>query len=96
MALSLITFTSASFWGVYAISLPIVIPLAQAMGAPLDVMIGAVVSAGAFGSHACFYGDTTILSAKASGCDPMQHAFTQFPYALIAAGIAVVGYVLVG
>ena len=94
LALSLVTFTSASFWGVYAISLPIVVPLAVAMDASMPLVIGAVVSAGAFGSHACFYSDATILSAKASGCDPMDHAFSQIPYAVIAAAIATVGYVL--
>ncbi len=88
LALSLVTFTAATFWGVIAISLPIVVPLAMAMEVPLPVVIGAVVSAGAFGSHACFYADATILSARASGCDPMDHAFSQFPYALIAALIA--------
>ena len=94
IALSLVTFTSASFWGVYAIALPIVIPLAQSVGASMPVTIGAVVSAGALGSHACFYADATILSAKASGCDPIDHAFTQFPYAVIGATIATIGYIL--
>ena len=88
LALSLVTFTAATFWGVIAISLPIVVPLAAAMDVPLPIVIGAVVSAGAFGSHACFYADATILSARASGCDPMDHAYSQFPYALIAAMLA--------
>ena len=92
LALSLVTFTAATFWGVIAISLPIVVPLALAMDVPLPIVIGAVVSAGAFGSHACFYADATILSARASGCEPMDHAFSQFPYALIAALLATAGF----
>ena len=46
------------------------------------------ISASTFGSHACFYSDATVLTAKATGCTPLQHAITQFPYALIAAGAA--------
>ena len=94
VTLALIAFATGSFWGMYAIALPIVIPLAQAMGLPLPITIGAVVSAGAFGSHACFYGDATVLSAQGSDCKPLDHAFTQFPYALIAALLAVAGFVL--
>ena len=30
--------------------------------------------------------------AEATGCTPMQHALTQIPYALIAAGITLAGY----
>ena len=48
------------------------------------------------GSHACFYSDATVLTAQASGCTPYQHAVTQIPYAIIAALISVVGYLLLG
>ena len=51
-------------------------------------------SASTFGSHACFYTDATVLTAQATGTTPFQHAITQLPYALIAALIAVVGYLL--
>ncbi|MDC0067314.1 hypothetical protein OAL10_00745 [Gammaproteobacteria bacterium] len=49
----------------------------------MTVVIGATLSASTFGSHACFYSDATILTAQATGCTPMQHALTQFPYALL-------------
>jgi Na+/H+ antiporter NhaC len=96
LSLSLITFSTGSFWGVYAVSLPIVIPLAQSMGADMNLTLGAVVSAGAFGSHACFYGDATVLSATSSRCNIVAHAVTQLPYSLMAAGIAVGLYALLG
>jgi Na+/H+ antiporter NhaC len=36
-----------------------------------------------------------VLTAQATGTTPFQHAITQLPYALIAALIAVVGYLLI-
>jgi Na+/H+ antiporter NhaC len=35
-----------------------------------------------------------VLTAQATGCTPLQHALTQIPYALIAAGIATLGYLI--
>ena len=96
VTLSLIAFATGSFWGVYAVSLPIIVPLAQSMGVSLPLSIGAVVSAGAFGSNACFYGDATVLSAQASGCNLFAHAWTQLPYAVLAGGISALAYVVLG
>ena len=96
VSLAIITFATGSFWGVYAISLPIIIPLAQELDVNIWLAIGAVISAGAFGSHACFYGDATVLSASATGCNNMAHVTTQLPYALLAGGISVVVYLGLG
>lgn len=96
LTLSAVTFATGSFWGVYAITLPIIIPLAENMGAPMALSIGAVISAGAFGSHACFYGDATVLSSSASGCNNMAHALSQLPYSLIAGGISLLIYIFLG
>lgn len=94
--LSAVTFATGSFWGVYAITLPIIIPLAQSMDAHLALSIGAVISAGAFGSHACFYGDATVLSSSATGCNNMAHALSQFPYAVMAGASSFLIYILLG
>lgn len=94
ITLSLITFSTGSFWGTFAVAFPIVLPLATALDASLPLTIGAVVSAGAFGSHACFYGDATVLSAKGSGCTPLEHALTQLPYVLIAAALSTLLFVV--
>jgi Na+/H+ antiporter NhaC len=96
LSLSLIAFATGSFWGVYAVSLPIIVPLAQSMGVSLPLAVGAVVSAGTFGSHACFYGDATVLSAQASGCNLFAHAWTQLPYALLAGAISALVYAALG
>ncbi|MGI9176657.1 MAG: Na+/H+ antiporter NhaC family protein [Pirellulales bacterium] len=96
LALSLVTFATGSFWGTYAVALPIIVPLAHQLGADLPVTLGAVVSAGGFGSHACFFGDTTVLSSQASGCDSRAHAVSQLPYVLLAAALSTVAYGICG
>lgn len=93
-SLALIAFATGSFWGMYAIALPIVLPLGAELGVNPSLTIGAVVSAGAFGSHACFYGDATVLSATASGVTPIDHAITQLPYIIISAALALIAFAL--
>lgn len=93
--MGLVSFMTGSNWGVFVIILPIVIRLADNLGTDMSLVIGATLSASTFGSHACFYSDATVLTAQATGCTPMQHALTQFPYALIAAGITVLGYLAI-
>ena len=90
LVLSVLTFTTGSFWGIYAIALPVIFPLAQAVGADIPLTMGALISAGVFGSHACFFGDATVITSKGAGCTPYSHALTQLPYAAIAAAITTV------
>lgn len=85
LVLSVLAFTTGSFWGVYAIALPVIFPLAQALDANIPMTMGALISAGVFGSHACFFGDATVITSKGAGCTPYSHALTQLPYAAIAA-----------
>ena len=96
LTIALIAFASGSFWGIIVVAMPIVIPLAEAVNADLSLVIGALISASAFGSHTCFYGDSTVLSAHGSGCGAIDHALTQLPYALLAAGGASVAFVIAG
>jgi Na+/H+ antiporter NhaC len=96
VTMALISFATGSNWGVFVIVLPIVVALATNLNADMTLTIGATLSASTFGSHACFYSDATVLTAQASGCTPFQHAITQIPYALIAAVISIIGYLLLG
>ncbi len=95
-SMGLVSFMTGSNWGVFVIILPIVTTLANNLGADMTLVIGATLSASTFGSHACFYSDATVLTAQATGCTPMQHALTQIPYALIAAFISILGYLVLG
>jgi Na+/H+ antiporter NhaC len=96
VALAGLTFATGSFWGTYAVALPIVVPLAREVGADQLAVIGAVVSAGGFGSHACFFGDTTVLASQASGCENLAHARSQLPYVLFGAVLTTAAYLAAG
>jgi tetracycline resistance efflux pump len=95
VTMAFISFTTGSNWGVFAIAIPVVFPLAQEVGVSIPLMAGALFSASGFGSQACFYSDSTVLTAQGAGCSPYEHAITQLPYALMAAGISGVGFVLI-
>ena len=94
VSMAILSFITGSSWGIFAIVMPIVATLSTSLGADPAIVIGATISASTFGSHACFYSDATVLTARATGCTPFDHALTQLPYALIAAGAAISGYVL--
>lgn len=94
VTMALIAFATGSSWGVFAIAIPIILPLADSVGVSIPLAIGALISASTFGSHACFYSDSTVLAAQGSGCDVMDHALTQIPYALIAGAISCIGLTL--
>ena len=96
LTMAIIAFATGSSWGVFAIAIPIVMPLAATMDVSTPLMIGALLSASSFGSHACFYSDSTVLVAQSSGAGVMEHALSQLPYALIAACAAGILFVLVG
>ena len=89
-------FITGTNWGLYIIALPIVIPLAQTLGVPLPLAISAVLSAGVFGSHICFYSDATIISSAACGCDNFEHGLSQMPYGFIGASISMVLFTVFG
>ena len=93
ITMAFVSFATASNWGIYLIVIPIVLPLGIALEVPIPLIIGAVLSASTFGSHACFYTDATVLAAQNSNVDTMKHALTQIPYALIAALTASIAYI---
>jgi len=92
VTMAFVSFTTGSNWGVFAIAMPVVFPLAIELDVSIPLMAGALFSASGFGSQACFYSDSTVLTAQGAGCGPYEHAITQLPYALIAAGLSALGY----
>ena len=96
ISLGVVAFTTGNSWGLYAIAIPLVIPLAAALHCNIWLCIGAVVSAGAFGAHACFYSDATILAAQGAECNNYEHGITQLPFALVSFALSCVAYVAMG
>jgi len=93
---AIISFATGSSWGTFAIMMPLVIPTAVAIDAPLYVSIGAILSGGLFGDHCSPISETTILSSTGAGCDQFEHFRTQLPYALLNGGIALISFVIAG
>lgn len=83
-------------WGMYAIAIPLVTTLSYRLGVNPSVAISAVISAGVWGSHICFYSDATILSSSAAGCDNYEHATSQLPYGIIAAILSLIAFIITG
>lgn len=86
---------SGSSWGTFAIMLPIAIPMAVGLDAPMMVCIGAVLSGGIFGNRSPI-SDTTILSSTGAGADHIDHVKTQIYYASVNAVIALIGFIIAG
>jgi len=93
---NIISFSTGTSWGTMAIAMPIAIPLALALGVPLPLGISAVLTGSVMGDHCSPLSDTTIMSSMFSGSDHIDHVKTQIPYALTAAGVAILGYILAG
>lgn len=96
LLLALLAFVTGSNWGMSAVVIPIMIPMCTALGANLVLTMAAIISGGAFGSHACFYTDATVLSSNSAGIDNMEHALSQWPYVFIAATLSCVAFLIFG
>ena len=96
IALAVTEFITGTNWGMYIIALPIVIPLASTLGADTTLCVSAVLSAGVFGSHICFYSDATVITSSATGCNNFNHAITQAPFGLLAAALSAVCFLVAG
>jgi len=94
--LAVTEFITGTNWGMYVIALPIVIPLAIGLDVNIALAVSAVLSAGVFGSHVCFYSDATVLTSAATGCNNFDHAYTQAPFGILAAAISAVCFLIAG
>lgn len=99
----LTSFTTGTSWGTMGVLMPLVLPVAISMEASLGAdslvpaTVAAVFSGAVFGDHCSPLSDTTIVSSVACDIDPVEHVRTQLPYALTAAGFAVVlGFIPAG
>lgn len=91
----LISFSTGTSWGTFAILIPIGVPLIEAFGLPPSLVLAAILGGGVFGDHCSPISDTTAVTAIASGCDLLEHVRTQLPYALVGGGITIILYTVV-
>ncbi len=93
---SFIAFSTGTSWGTFAIMIAVGIPMAQAMHVSIPLTVGAVLGGGVFGDHCSPISDTTIIASMASASDHIDHVKTQLPYALLAAGVSALLYLIAG
>ncbi|MGB1197972.1 MAG: Na+/H+ antiporter NhaC family protein [Thalassotalea sp.] len=96
LAGGLMSFTTGTSWGTFAILIPIGMPLVINLGLPAPLLLAAILGGGVFGDHCSPISDTTAVSAVASGCDLLEHVRTQLPYALFAGSLTIISYIACG
>lgn len=97
--LMVLGFVTGSFWGMAAVCFPIMLPLADALGANLYLTIGAVIAGCAAGSATCFYGDSVTLTcgiAKIRNIDYLRNALPMLvpPIVLTMIAYVIAGFVI--
>ena len=93
-----LAFATGTSWGTFGILIPIVVSV---FGGDLDntlmiVSISACMAGAVCGDHCSPISDTTIMASAGAQCDHIAHVSTQLPYAIMAAAISVVCYLLTG
>ncbi len=91
-----LSFASGTSWGTFSILIPIVCTVFPDNETMLMISIAACLSGAVCGDHCSPISDTTILSSAGAGCDHVSHVSTQLPYALTAAAVSSVGFLLSG
>ncbi len=93
-----LAFATGTSWGTFGILIPIVVSV---FGADLNnelmiIAISACMAGAVCGDHCSPISDTTIMASAGAQCDHIAHVSTQLPYALTAAGVSFVAYILAG
>ena len=93
-----LSFATGTSWGTFGILIPITLSIFSLEdGNPLAIICVSACMAGAVcGDHCSPISDTTIMSSAGAQCDHIAHVNTQLPYALTAAGVSFVTYLIAG
>ncbi|MDG1840776.1 MAG: Na+/H+ antiporter NhaC family protein [Crocinitomicaceae bacterium] len=92
----IVSFSTGTSWGTFAIMLAIALPLSEQMHIPSSLLIAACLGGGLFGDHCSPISDTSVISSMASASDHIDHVKTQLPYALFAGVFTTLIYLLLG
>lgn len=76
--------------------IPIAVPMINLINLHPGLIIAAVLGGGVFGDHCSPISDTTIIASMAAATDHIDHVRTQLPYAFLAAGLAIVFFLIFG
>ena len=90
-----LAFATGTSWGTFSILIPIVCH-AFPQGEMLVISIAACLSGAVCGDHCSPISDTSIMASAGAHCSHVNHVSTQLPYAITAAAISAVCYVVTG
>lgn len=93
---AMISFATGSSWGVWAIMMPIAIPMAISFNIPIPYVVGAVIGGGLFGDQCSPISDTTIMSSTGAACNHIVHVSTQLFYGVTVGVAAFIGFLFGG
>jgi len=92
-----LSFSTGTSWGTFGILIPIVLTAFQGFDNSLTIIAVSACMAGAVcGDHCSPISDTTIMASAGAQCNHMNHVSTQLPYALTAAAVSFVSYIIAG
>ena len=93
-----LAFATGTSWGTFAILIPIVCTVFQGANTyeMLVISISACLAGAVCGDHCSPISDTTIMASAGAHSDHVNHVSTQLPYAMTAAAVSFVGYLLAG
>ena len=92
-----LAFATGTSWGTFGILIPIVVAVFEKSSPEMMIISMSACMAGAVcGDHCSPISDTTIMASAGAQCDHVTHVSTQLPYALLAAAVSFVTYIVAG
>ncbi len=93
---AVISLSTGSSYGTFAILMAIAIPVGFELGASMYLTIAAVLSGGLFGDHVSPISDTTVLASVGADCSHINHVTTQGAYAGLTGLVTIFAYLMAG
>lgn len=92
-----LAFATGTSWGTFGILIPIVVAVFQNGDPQMMIMsISACMAGAVCGDHCSPISDTTIMASAGAQCEHVNHVTTQLPYAVTAAVVSFVTYIVAG
>ena len=92
-----LAFATGTSWGTFGILIPIVVAVFENSNPDLMIIsISACMAGAVCGDHCSPISDTTIMASAGAQCEHVNHETTQLPYAVTAAAVSFVSYIIAG
>ena len=92
-----LAFATGTSWGTFGILIPIVVAVFENSNPNLMIIsISACMAGAVCGDHCSPISDTTIMASAGAQCEHVNHVTTQLPYAIVAAVISFISYIVAG